>query len=442
VALRIFRTITKVSSSHSSLSFAHLTPARFTLFSYFPSTDLNHFGLYKRRRDSRNRQQTESEESGMTSETSEKNQVPKTMTQLLCLYLQNNKRFLPLLAVLFVLFASGFAISTEFESGSTSESASFTQRGVPRGARSGSSGIRFALQSSATASASSPDRNSGEQLLNDFDGFLRSSSEKRQNENAERMLIHHGAMTLETKKGNMDSLATQIEDIVKTDGKGYVQSKSTHLSRFDQTRTMSLEVRVVSQNFSSVVGSIQRLVPPEMVISVSVNSQDVTEEYVDVTTRADVLNASRASLQNLMKTANGVKDIIEIHRELNELTGQYEQFQRRANTLRKLSVRANCKGVILPRFPTNAATTFITCLHSHQSFSRLNIEITERAPQGEDMPKPWFNPTEKMQLALTHMAKMIGFMAETIAYASVWLVPTFALYIVFITFHRRRSGLM
>jgi hypothetical protein len=75
-----------------------------------------------------------------------------------------------------------------------------------------------------------------------------------------------------------------------------------------------------------------------MVSSVNINSQDVTDSYIDASARADTLDASRKALKILLGKATNVQDIMEVQRELNALTQQYESHRKRAVHLKKEAV--------------------------------------------------------------------------------------------------------
>jgi hypothetical protein len=76
----------------------------------------------------------------------------------------------------------------------------------------------------------------------------------------------------------------------------------------------------------------------------------VTDAYVDASSRADVLQASRQALQTLLQEAKQVKEVLEIQRELNRLVEAYESQKNRAQRLQKQSV-CGAAGVYVVGWP-------------------------------------------------------------------------------------------
>jgi Domain of unknown function (DUF4349) len=77
------------------------------------------------------------------------------------------------------------------------------------------------------------------------------------------------------------------------------------------------------------------------VVYVNTNSRDVTDEFVDAASRADVVAASRTSLLSLLKQASSLDDVFRLQREINRLTESYESHKSRANALEKQAVRVS-----------------------------------------------------------------------------------------------------
>jgi vacuolar-type H+-ATPase subunit I/STV1 len=81
------------------------------------------------------------------------------------------------------------------------------------------------------------------------------------------------------------------------------------------------------------------------------DSQDVTEEYVDLTARLDNEKRTERELQELLETrskSGKTADILEVHRELSSVRSQIEQIQGRMTYLDNLSAMATVEISLTP----------------------------------------------------------------------------------------------
>lgn len=81
------------------------------------------------------------------------------------------------------------------------------------------------------------------------------------------------------------------------------------------------------------------------------DSQDVTEEYVDLGARLKNEQRTEAELQELLETRSEIgktEDILEVHRELGQVRSRIEQIQGRMNYLEKLSAMATVQISLTP----------------------------------------------------------------------------------------------
>lgn len=159
-----------------------------------------------------------------------------------------------------------------------------------------------------------------------------------------RMLVHSGHVALQAYRDDLMTLADKIEALVKEEGQGYVEQRSSNNNVQDRwysgggRLSVDMRLRVSSQKFHDVVNSIRSMVDEDMIISVSTNSNDVTDQYVDASSRADTLDASRKALKLLLAKADTVTEVMKVQRELNRLTQEYESQKSRALILKKQSV--------------------------------------------------------------------------------------------------------
>lgn len=92
-----------------------------------------------------------------------------------------------------------------------------------------------------------------------------------------------------------------------------------------------------SDKFYIVISALQGLLGSDMVRSLSTSSHDVTDSFIDASSRAETLVVCRKAIQVLLQKAQNVQEVMEGQRELNILTQEYESHKSRAESLRKQS---------------------------------------------------------------------------------------------------------
>jgi hypothetical protein len=131
------------------------------------------------------------------------------------------------------------------------------------------------------------------------------------------MLVYTADLTLavfEVEKG-----LAAVEKIAKDSG-GYLSQRS------DQ----QIAVRVPRPRFDEAMLAVAKLGD---VLHKNVSAEDVTDEYTDLDLRLKNERVTRDRLETLLATA-GVKEAIEIHRELAKVTEEIERLEGRLKVLR------------------------------------------------------------------------------------------------------------
>ena len=115
-------------------------------------------------------------------------------------------------------------------------------------------------------------------------------------------------------------IKTKIKKVIKEKG-GYLQEE----------QNMRLKLRVPAGQFSAIIEEISKF---GRVISKNVYTQDVTEEFYDLSTRIRVKRKSLANLEEILKKAVSVKDQLEIRREISKLLEELERIEGRLRFLK------------------------------------------------------------------------------------------------------------
>lgn len=158
----------------------------------------------------------------------------------------------------------------------------------------------------------------------------------------ERMIVYTGDLALVVM--DTDAAQRQIEVLVKDAG-GYIASVESYAVS-EGIRRINLSLRVPAEAFDSTMNALR-----EMAVEVtreSVSTEDVTEEYVDLTSRLRALEAKAARLEKLMEQAEDTEAVLEVYRELSETQVQIEQTKGRMQYLERQSAMATIHVQLTP----------------------------------------------------------------------------------------------
>jgi PKD repeat protein len=141
------------------------------------------------------------------------------------------------------------------------------------------------------------------------------------------------------RTGNMQIVVTDITSVMDSINKvaanygGYVVSSQK--GKEGERNVGNISIRVLAENYDRALVDIRALA--KSVTSESTNSQDVTEEYVDLDARVKNLQATEAQLQKIMQAATKTEDILAIQRELTNVRGQIDSAKGRMQLLQRTS---------------------------------------------------------------------------------------------------------
>jgi hypothetical protein len=160
----------------------------------------------------------------------------------------------------------------------------------------------------------------------------------------ERKIIYNVDMQLIVK--DTDQAFGEIERLVSEMG-GFVSE--SNVWREDTFRRGTITVRVPAGQLEDALAQFRALALD--VESENVDSQDVTEEYVDLGARLRNEQRTETELLELLASRSETgktEDILEVHRELSNVRAQIEQISGRMRYLENLSAMATVRITVTP----------------------------------------------------------------------------------------------
>jgi len=191
-------------------------------------------------------------------------------------------------------------------------------------------------------------------------------SESTPTDTSDRLVIQDTSLSLVVK--NVSQSIGEIENQAQSFG-GYMVD--THLSRPEEGGSGHITLRVPEDKRSEALASFRNLAVK--IVSESVYGHDVTDEYVDLESRLEVLYQTKAKFQEIMAKAYQVADLLNVQRELinlqqqiDSIKGQQKYYEQSAK-LSKITIYLSTDELSLPYAPTDAwrpAVIFKTAVRS------------------------------------------------------------------------------
>ncbi len=147
----------------------------------------------------------------------------------------------------------------------------------------------------------------------------------------ERLIIRNAEMTIVAT--DTEAALTQIAQMAENGG-GWVVSSNVYQSS-ETSKTGYIQIRVPSEGFQSVLDAIAGL--SVRVESLSTSGQDVTEEYVDLSSQLVNLEATAARVRAFLDDAVRVEDALAVNAELSRLEGEIAVIKGRIQYLEQSS---------------------------------------------------------------------------------------------------------
>ena len=201
----------------------------------------------------------------------------------------------------------------------------------------------------------------------------------------EAKVIQTGYLEIEVENSN--DAVRQIRTIAEAH-KGFLISSNFSESPTGERRA-SAQIKVPFDKFSAAIDEIKQA--SRFVARESINSQDVTEEYIDLQSQLKNLRAEETQYIGIMERATKIEDVLNVASRLADVRGRIESIEGR-----------------------------IKYYDARTDFSIINVEMTEErvvtAPA--DKWRPLDNMKEQIQLLIVRLQ---DFVDNIVAFA-FWLV--------------------
>ncbi len=158
----------------------------------------------------------------------------------------------------------------------------------------------------------------------------------------ERLIIRNADMSIVAT--DTEAALTQIAQMAENGG-GWVVSSNVYQSS-ETSKTGYIQIRVPSEGFQSVLDAISGLAVS--VESLSTSGQDVTEEYVDLSSQLANLEATAARVRAFLDDATRVEDALAVNAELSRLEGEIAVIKGRMQYLEQSSAFSSITVNVIP----------------------------------------------------------------------------------------------
>ncbi len=148
-----------------------------------------------------------------------------------------------------------------------------------------------------------------------------SSSAGNEGTITERKLIQRGSISLEVQSLSQARQAIEAEAALLG---GYIESSS------EQASWMDLTLRIPQESFSKALEQTAQL---GKLKSKSISSSDVTDRYYDLETRISARKVLLERLEQHLREAKDMKEILEVEDKINSVTTELESMEGQMNRL-------------------------------------------------------------------------------------------------------------
>lgn len=200
----------------------------------------------------------------------------------------------------------------------------------------------------------------------------------------ERIILRSASLSLV-----VDDPRDSLENIIQLTAEigGWVVNST---ARTGDNATVSVQIRVPAEQLDEVLASIKA--EARDVLSEVITGQDVTQEYTDLNSRLDNLEAAETQLQSIMDTAEDTQSVLAIYNELVRIRGEIETIRGRINFF-------------------------------EQSADFATIAVELRSEQENTIADTEWNPGDTVESAITLLGGLLRLLADAIIFVVIVGIP-------------------
>lgn len=164
---------------------------------------------------------------------------------------------------------------------------------------------------------------------------------------SEQMVVYTVSLSLQVE--DAEKTLERLRQVVAATNGGYVSGANMFRTANDKVRG-TVTLRIPAKQLESTLGQIRSL--GIKTLTEKQDSNDVTDQYVDLDARRRNLEATEVELVKLLDTvrerSNKAEDILAVYRELSNIRTQIEQIKGRQNVLTNTSALATVTVELVP----------------------------------------------------------------------------------------------
>jgi len=145
------------------------------------------------------------------------------------------------------------------------------------------------------------------------------------NSNTQSKIQVNGSLSLEVT--NLDSAILNVKNIIAANS-GMITSSN---SGYSDQPYVNINILIPSSEFDGVLEDIKQI--SSIVNNENIYTNDVTEEYIDIESRLNVMLETEKRFLSLLKTANKIEEIVQVEKELMRIRGEIDSLTGRIKYL-------------------------------------------------------------------------------------------------------------
>ncbi len=220
------------------------------------------------------------------------------------------------------------------------------------------------------------------------------------------MIIKNGELTLQVK--NVDAAIDGVMQVASDLG-GYIISSRVWYqdTNGENMKYSTITLGVPVEQFESMLRRLRGL--STKVLDENETGEDVTDQFVDLQSQLQNLQATRDRLREFLKDAKNVDEALKVNQELTNIEGQIEEIQGRMNYLQNRSAYSTITVTLQPEPPQYTPTPTATA-------------TATRTPTATSTPVPW-KPGDTFNSAGKTLSSAYKGIADTLIWVFVFIVP-------------------